>query len=152
MTAIRVSTEQPKRRRAPGSAVDRFWFYAGKTGAACWIWTGSHDGDGYGRHYLNGSPCGAHRFAYELLVGPIPDGLVIDHLCRVRNCVNPAHMEPVTNAENVRRGGCSIRTHCPQGHPYDEANTRVALGRRHCRACGREKARARRHSKRMVTT
>lgn len=72
----------------------------------CWIWTGKlHDGDrGYAKVRVAGQLRKAHRVAYELLVGPVPDGLVIDHLCRVRHCINPEHMEPVTNAENVRRG------------------------------------------------
>ncbi len=91
----------------------------------------------------------AHRFAYELLVGPIPDGLVIDHLCRVRHCVNPAHMEPVTRWENTLRGGsfsavAARQTHCVNGHPFDEENTHVdRRGFRRCRACNRERLRRR---------
>lgn len=104
---------------------------------ACWTWLGRQDGKGYGR-YQNRA---AHRVTYELLVGPIPDGLHIDHLCRNPGCVNPGHMEPVTLVENARRGyGYSARnarkTHCKYGHPFDEANTyyRVNGGRR-CMRC-----------------
>ncbi|MGW5427907.1 HNH endonuclease signature motif containing protein [Streptomyces sp. NPDC004059] len=82
----------------------------------------------------------AHRVSYQLAYGTVPDGLVTDHLCRVRHCVAPEHLEVVTNAENVRRGNAGLlertRTHCPAGHPYDDANTRIrANGWRDCRAC-----------------
>jgi hypothetical protein len=84
----------------------------------------------------------AHRLAYELLVGPIPEGLHIDHLCRRPECVNPAHLEPVTNVENIRRGNAGLfqasKTHCKQGHPYDEKNTLIRRsGGRACRECHR---------------
>ena len=70
----------------------------------CWVWTGSRTGAGYGQVWSRRGNRGVHRIVYEQLVGPIPDGLVIDHLCRNRSCCNPAHLEPVTMAENVRRG------------------------------------------------
>lgn len=113
----------------------------------CWLWSGRLK-DGYGQLSVNGRTTGAHRFAYERFVGPIPEGLVIDHLCRVRNCVNPGHMEPVTLAENIRRGETGKylkdRTHCPRGHEYTEANTYITKpGTRGCRACAREKSRER---------
>lgn len=86
-----------------------------------------------------------HRIAYELLVGPIPDGLQLDHLCRVRNCVNPDHLEPVTGQENMRRGYFGTKTHCPNGHAYDEANTYIfsnTRGRhRQCRTCTNQRTR-----------
>lgn len=69
----------------------------------CWLWTGNKTPAGYGRFWLNGRNVQAHRAAYEFHIGPIADGLTIDHLCRVTSCVNPAHMEPVTLAENIRR-------------------------------------------------
>ena len=86
----------------------------------------------------------AHRFAYETFVGPIPEGLTIDHLCRIRHCVNPEHLEAVTDRVNILRGeGISAQharaTHCPQGHPYDLINTYVAPdGDRDCRDCRRQ--------------
>lgn len=101
----------------------------------CWIFSGETTHNGYGRFFHAGRHEMAHRFAYRMLRGPIPEGLTLDHLCRVRPCVNPAHLEPVTNAENARRGATANRTHCPSGHAYDEANTRVYQGRRYCRAC-----------------
>lgn len=93
------------------------------TESGCWDWTGNIQGAaGYGRiHVGHRTSTYAHRLSYEAFVGPIPEGLVIDHLCRNRRCVNPAHLEPVTNGENVRRGeGCGAqyakRTHCARGH------------------------------------
>jgi hypothetical protein len=108
--------------------------------SGCWLWDG-YLCQGYGSFSLNGKQQQAHRVSYELHVGPIPEGLQIDHLCRVRCCVNPAHLEPVTQRENLLRGNTfqaaqSKRTHCPQGHPYDEKNTyRCHRGHRNCKAC-----------------
>ncbi|MFF1336357.1 HNH endonuclease signature motif containing protein [Streptomyces sp. NPDC058290] len=83
----------------------------------------------------------AHRWAYRDSRGDIPDGLELDHLCRHPACVRPDHLDPVTHAENVRRGragiNSAVKTHCPAGHAFDEANTRVRNGKRECRACGR---------------
>ena len=79
----------------------RFWNHVDKT-ATCWLWT-SEINKGYGRLTINAKHVLAHRFAYELLIGPIPDGLELDHLCRVRHCVNPEHLEPVTTSVNVQR-------------------------------------------------
>lgn len=117
---------------------ERFWSKVEKT-ETCWLWTASLC-DGYGQFSVSaGLPRRAHRVAYELLVGPIPEGLTLDHLCRVRNCVRPDHLEPVTQAENTRRASLG-KTHCRQGHPYDEANTyiRPSRGERECRICRRE--------------
>lgn len=84
---------------------------------------------------------------YEAFVGPIPDGLQIDHLCRVRHCVNPAHLEPVTIAENVRRGAAA-QTHCKYGHEYTPENTVIHHGGRECRTCNRIRSRRRYYEKR----
>jgi hypothetical protein len=75
----------------------------------CWDWTGSLNGDGYGKTYVDGTLLLVHRFAYELLVGPIPEGMTLDHLCRNRACLRPSHLEPVTVAENLRRGHAARR-------------------------------------------
>lgn len=114
--------------------------------SGCWLWAGYVSRYGYGLlHQTPKKYFLAHRLAYEFFVGPIPEGLQIDHKCRVRSCVNPAHLEAVTLQENIRRGETGIhqrtRTHCPHGHPYDEANTyrRPSNGTRICRQCYRNK-------------
>ena len=119
----------------------------------CWQWTACTDSHGYGHFKVDGRGVGAHRFAYEYFVGPIPDGLELDHLCRVRNCVNPAHLEAVTHAENIRRGESPLainaaKTHCLKGHPLDAENTYRWRGGRHCRICVRARVRAYRARKR----
>lgn len=123
----------------------RFW---GRVTCAddndCWKLRGSLSGGGYG-HFWNGERrMPAHRFIYEHLYGSVPEGFELDHLCRNRWCVNPAHLQVVTHSENVRRGltpllnkirGNSI-THCPHGHPYDETNTVYTReGWRDCKIC-----------------
>src|SRR5690349_9784178 len=90
-----------------------------------------------------------HRVAYERLVGPIPDGLALDHLCRVRHCINPDHLEPVTWRENILRGASEVarlaaRTACSKGHEFTPENTRINNGARACRRCDRENKRAQR--------
>lgn len=89
----------------------------------CVLWTGSTDAKGYGLTRVNSKNWRAHRYVYTQLVGPIPDGLQLDHLCRVPCCVNPDHLEPVTNRENVIRGiqARPRPTHCRTGHAYDGA-------------------------------
>jgi hypothetical protein len=107
--------------------------------SGCWLWAGAAMAKGYGSFgAVPGKLILAHRWAYEHFVGPIPAGLVIDHLCRNRSCVNPAHLEAVTGLENTRRGARAIATHCKHGHPFDDENTiRRANGGRDCRMCQR---------------
>jgi hypothetical protein len=121
----------------------RFWSRVEKTDG-CWLWTGGRGSAGYGSLTRNHrrDRIGAHRFAYELLVGPIPKGKQLDHLCRVRHCVNPAHLEPVTIKENVLRGeGITARlsrqTHCKHGHEFTPENTGRQGAGRYCRTCHR---------------
>ncbi|HXH88256.1 MAG TPA: HNH endonuclease signature motif containing protein [Gaiellaceae bacterium] len=134
--------------RSP-EAIDRFLSRVNREDGPCWEWMGARHPRGYGSLRVNGKGARAHRYSYELLVGDVPEGLVIDHLCRNTSCVNPAHLEAVTQRENVLRGeGLAAqqvkRTHCPRGHEYDEANTRVYGRRRFCRACDRLRERRKR--------
>lgn len=121
---------------------ERFWAKVQRGGPTeCWLWTASRS-DGYGHFHVSRARMPAHRYAYELLVGPIPEGLILDHLCRVRHCVNPAHLEPVTSAENTLRGyGMPARnarkTHCKYGHEFTPENTRRTRLGRECRTCRR---------------
>lgn len=116
----------------------------------CWIWQLTVNELGYGHLTIGAWLTGAiqtrkaHRVAYEELVGPIPDGMELDHLCRVTRCCNPAHLEPVTHRVNTRRGDQGqwqkVKTHCPKGHPYSGDNLVVhasAPNHRRCRACMR---------------
>ena len=113
--------------------------------SGCFLWVGREDGRGYGKIVINGKRALAHRVAYEIANGPIPIGRKLDHLCRNHSCVNPRHLEPVTDRENTRRGvspaGLNVlKTACPRGHPYSPANTYVdSKEKRYCRTC--EKAR-----------
>src|SRR5580700_875106 len=110
----------------------------------CWNWTGAKGLNGYGLFSLNGRFVCTHRAAYMILAGPIPDGLELDHLCRNVACANPAHLEPVTHRENMRRGTKATQTHCIRDHEFTEDNTRIRPnGTRACRECARIHARAR---------
>lgn len=121
----------------------------------CWVWHGWKTPNGYGHVNILGLHFMIHRVFYEYFIADIPDGLHIDHLCRVRACVNPWHLEPVTQSINNKRSTVSKhntrKTHCPQGHPYDEENTLRIPSRptaRYCLTCNREQSRVRRARKR----
>lgn len=126
-------------QRIVGTLEERFWpkvdTSAGPDG--CWPWRASLNMHGYGQFTIDGCVVMAHRIAYRLVVGPIPTGMDLDHLCRVRQCVNPAHLDPVTRAVNLQRSPLTNagRTHCPRGHEYTPDNTYRANGRRYCRTC-----------------
>lgn len=128
--------------------LDRFWANIEVAGPLSW--------NGYGIFWYHGRRTRAHRFAYQLLVGPIPDDLPLDHVkargCTSRACVNPAHLEPVTLAENILRGeGITAvnarKTHCIHGHPFSPENTRRERNGRKCRTCDRERTRRSRASR-----
>jgi hypothetical protein len=142
----------------PSSSIERCWechvlrrrgrvlsFVERPADDECWVWPGARNRLGYGAAKHEGKSYRAHRLVYQLRVGPIPDGLVLDHLCRNRACVNPAHLEPVTNAENLRRA-VERRTHCKQGHEFTPENTYHGKDGRSCRICGREWMRNRRRA------
>lgn len=112
----------------------------------CWWWTATLSTGGYGQFWDGSRLIQAHRWSYEFFIGPILDGLQLDHLCRVRNCVNPSHLEPVTQKENLARGESpsargARKTHCPHGHEYAGYNLHISpRGGRLCRACNRARS------------
>lgn len=134
--------------------VIRFWSHVEKT-ETCWLWKDALQSRGYGTFQVNGSTVFAHRFSWELHRGPIPQELTIDHLCRVKRCVNPNHLEPVTSQENVLRGDTLParnihKRFCPAGHEYTEENTRISQGKRQCRICDRAYDKRRREANRAL--
>jgi len=140
-------------RWQPQSVEERFdekWMPVPWTG--CWLWTASLDGHGYGQFnkVLSNGKWGsskAYKFSYERAKGPVPDGLQIDHLCRERSCVNPDHLEAVTQKENILRGTSPAamnlrKNHCSKGHEWTEDNVALYKGRRGrmCKQCNRDSA------------
>jgi HNH endonuclease len=127
-----------------GTPSERFWAKVTAHASGCWLWGGHVSRKGYGQFKVAGRHVPAHRWAYELFYGAVPRGLQIDHVrargCHHRHCVNPAHLEAVTGAENTARGRTgahwAAKTHCPAGHAYTGANLHVnTRGARCCRAC-----------------
>lgn len=145
---LTLRTEETARMATRKSIIEKIQMYAlPEPNSGCWLWMGNIGKAGYGTIF-DVKVRRAHRVAYELFKGPIPDGLVLDHLCRVRCCVNPDHLEPVTDRENIKRGLATIsaaqvaawakklaRTHCKWGHEFTEENTSRRDNYRLCRAC-----------------
>ena len=107
----------------------------------CWVWGGNYSDNGYGKLTVNYKTVSAHRFFYAEVVGPIPEGMHLDHVCDHKYCVNPDHLEPVTHAENMRRRYAKM-THCINGHPFSGDNLHIRIdGRRVCKECNRQRGR-----------
>lgn len=150
----------PTAGRPSGTPEERFWQMAipGDSPDDCWGWRGKLHHLGYAHLAVDGAQRPAHRFSYEMVHGPVPPELHIDHLCRNRGCTNPAHLEAVPPRVNILRGigrGAlnAIKTHCPQGHPYDEMNTYTLPSRpnaRYCRACATQRKLERRARQRAA--
>lgn len=111
--------------------------------SGCWLWTAARGRKGYARFGVNRKIYQAYRWSYEHFIGPIQEGLQLDHFCRAHHCVNPNHLEPVTCKENLLRGDTiqahnAQKTHCVNGHPFDEKNTlHCKINGRVCRKCRR---------------
>lgn len=144
---VHGTTDRPSLASAP--LADRFWAKARRSSDDdCWNWTAMVAGGGYGQFSVNGKKVPAHRVAYQLEVGAVPDGLVLDHLCRNRLCVNPRHLEPVSNRENILRGEGLAAVHaakeqCVRGHEFDRTIIQYGRERRICTTCVRERGRKR---------
>lgn len=147
-----VRPDLPIRGRASRPLKERFMEKVDLSDDGCWLWTAAvtRTEAPYGVFWLDRKQVPAHRVSYEIHVGPIPEGLHLDHLCRNPRCVNPDHLEPVTNAENILRGigppaVNAVKTHCDHGHQFTPENTyeytRNGRTRRSCRACRRENQR-----------
>lgn len=142
-----------KRRTAPSalSLFERLIFHSHVVTNGCWTWAGSKDKDGYGNTKVAGKHAFAHRAMYQVCRGPIPEGMQLDHLCRNRACINPAHLDIVTSFENTMRSNAASainarKTHCIHGHPLAGDNLSIQAAknrsgarrfRRVCLACVR---------------
>lgn len=138
-----MSTAANGRKYQAAPPSERFWAKVRPAPAdECWEWTAGRTSKGYGNFTIRkGKWIQAHRWAYQSLIGGIPPGLVLDHLCRNRGCVNPWHLEPVTNAENIQRGILwnAQKRKCKRGHPLSGNNLGLQgdSGYRYCKACRR---------------
>lgn len=135
-------TAPGKRRALTQVELDRLWSRVRQDESGCWIWQGARYVCGYGKLKIDQRTAYAHRVMYMIFVGDIPPGLYMDHLCRVRECCNPAHLEPVTPRENVMRSPISTpsinasKTHCRNGHELSGHNLIITReGWRLCRTC-----------------
>lgn len=127
-----------------------FWMKVGEPDEfGCWPWLGGMHPSGHGTAHHEGRSVYAHRLAYESLIGPIPPGLQLDHLCRNPSCVNPLHLDPVTSAVNTARGvhRRASATACERGHEYREGSYSISRGARRCNVCRREDYLATRHGR-----
>lgn len=145
--ALPLDAPNPRTYLRDAPVLERLMFRTSESPTGCWIWRGGVDKGGYGSIGMGGESgpvARVHRVSYEQFVGPIPDGMTIDHLCRVRNCVNPAHLEAVTLIENIDRAWARLHAlgKCRNGlHEMTPENT-IPTGKAKCRACARERSRA----------
>lgn len=130
----------PRQKLTKDERFERFWQKVIIT-KGCWNWTGADNGTGYGVFQWDDGQRYVHRISYEMHHGKIPEGLELDHKCRVRNCVNPDHLEPVTRKENCRRKPGYHSAKCKYGHSMEGYNVSVGAYFRRCRACAVERTR-----------
>jgi hypothetical protein len=137
---LALSPQARERIFGPGRFTERARPEGATVSGNCWVWSGALDKKGYPVIGVSGLSSRAHNAAYVLAKGPLPEGMVLDHLCRVPACINPDHLEAVTNAVNVLRGGGfsavnAVKTHCVHGHEFTPENTYMGKLGRACRKC-----------------